>query len=126
MQYLRIGTPGSPVKSRGRSPIRAWDAGVQPPSSGGSVLVQRHRRRPDGPRSARGNRQRLADSIYQGHCQTVASNAYEIERAVADADLVIGGVLVPGARAPMLVPTDLAARMKPGAVLVDISIDQGG
>jgi alanine dehydrogenase len=71
-------------------------------------------------------RLRLADAIYQGHCQTVASNAYEIERAVVDADLIIGGVLVPGARAPMLVSNDLVARMKPGAVLVDISIDQGG
>jgi alanine dehydrogenase len=71
-------------------------------------------------------RLRLADAIYQGHCQTVASNTYEIERAVVDADLVIGGVLVPGARAPMLVSNDLVARMKPGAVLVDISIDQGG
>src|SRR5215469_14777262 len=46
---------------------------------------------------------RSADAIYQGHCQTVASNAYEIERAVLDADLVIGAVLVPGAKAPMLI-----------------------
>ena len=45
-------------------------------------------------------RLRSADAIYQGHCQTVASNAYEIERAVIDADLVIGAVLVPGAKAP--------------------------
>ena len=71
-------------------------------------------------------RLRSADAIYQGHCQTVASNTYEIERAVIDADLVIGAVLVPGAKAPMLVPDDLVARMKPGSVLVDISIDQGG
>jgi alanine dehydrogenase len=71
-------------------------------------------------------RLRLADTSYQGRCQTVASNAYEIERAVADADLVIGAVLVPGAKAPMLVSSDLVARMKPGAVLVDISVDQGG
>ncbi|MBO0822999.1 MAG: alanine dehydrogenase [Actinobacteria bacterium] len=69
---------------------------------------------------------RQADAIYQGHCQTVASNAYEIERACIDADLVIGAVLVPGARAPELVSNDLVARMKSGAVLVDISIDQGG
>jgi alanine dehydrogenase len=69
---------------------------------------------------------RQADSIYQGHCQTVASNAYEIERAVVDADLVIGAVLVPGAKAPTLVPDALVARMRPGSVLVDISIDQGG
>jgi len=71
-------------------------------------------------------RLRQADAIYQGHCQTVASNLYEIERAVVDADLVIGAVLVPGAKAPTLVSNDLVSRMKPGAVLVDISIDQGG
>jgi len=71
-------------------------------------------------------RLRSADAIYQGHLQTVASNAYEIERAVIDADLVIGAVLVPGARAPMLVSNELVSRMKPGSVLVDISIDQGG
>jgi alanine dehydrogenase len=71
-------------------------------------------------------RLRSADAIYQGHLQTVASNAYEIDRAVIDADLVIGAVLVPGAKAPMLVSNDLVRRMKPGSVLVDISIDQGG
>src|SRR5499425_1166810 len=67
-----------------------------------------------------------ADAIYQGHCQTVASNTYEIERAVIDADLVIGAVLVPGAKAPMLISHELVSRMLPGSVLVDISIDQGG
>ena len=71
-------------------------------------------------------RLRQADRIYQGHLQTVASNAYEIERAVLDADLVIGAVLVPGAKAPTLVTNDQVSRMKPGSVLVDISIDQGG
>jgi alanine dehydrogenase len=71
-------------------------------------------------------RLRTADAIYQGHCQTVASNAYEVERAVIDADLVIGAVLVPGAKAPMLVSNALVAKMKLGSVLVDISIDQGG
>ncbi len=71
-------------------------------------------------------RLRSADAIYQGHCQTVASNRYEIERAVIDADLVIGAVLVPGAKAPTLVSNDLVAKMKLGSVLVDISIDQGG
>jgi alanine dehydrogenase len=71
-------------------------------------------------------RLRSADAIYQGHLQTVASNSYEIERAVIDADLVIGAVLVPGAKAPMLVSNELVSRMKPGSVLVDISIDQGG
>jgi alanine dehydrogenase len=71
-------------------------------------------------------RLRQADAIYQGHLQTVASNTYEIERAAIDADLVIGAVLVPGAKAPMLISNDLVSRMKPGSVLVDISIDQGG
>jgi alanine dehydrogenase len=69
---------------------------------------------------------RQADRIYQGHLQTVASNAYEIERAVLDADLVIGAVLVPGAKAPTLISNELVSRMLPGSVLVDISIDQGG
>jgi len=69
---------------------------------------------------------RAADRIYQGHLQTVASNSYEIARAVADADLVIGAVLVPGAKAPRLVTDEMVAAMKPGSVLVDIAIDQGG
>jgi alanine dehydrogenase len=71
-------------------------------------------------------RLRQMDAIYQGHCQTVASNAYEVERAVLDADLVIGAVLIPGAKAPTLISNELVSRMKPGSVLVDISIDQGG
>ncbi len=71
-------------------------------------------------------RLRQADRIYQGHLQTVASNSFEVEQAVADADLVIGAVLVPGAKAPTLVSNELVSRMKPGSVLVDISIDQGG
>jgi alanine dehydrogenase len=69
---------------------------------------------------------READRIYQGHLQTIASNAYEIERAVLDADLVIGAVLVPGAKAPTLISNELVSRMRPGSVLVDIAIDQGG
>jgi alanine dehydrogenase len=69
---------------------------------------------------------RQADRIYQGHLQTIASNMYEVEKAVLDADLVIGAVLVPGAKAPTLVSNDLVKRMKPGSVLVDIAIDQGG
>ena len=71
-------------------------------------------------------RLREVDRIYQGHMQTVTSNTYEVERAVLDADLVIGAVLVPGAKAPILVSDDLVAAMKPGSVLVDISVDQGG
>ncbi len=69
---------------------------------------------------------RHADAIYQGHCQTVTSNAYEIDRAISDADMVIGAVLIPGAKAPTLVSNEQVSRMKPGSVLVDISIDQGG
>ncbi|HEY0471693.1 MAG TPA: alanine dehydrogenase [Kribbella sp.] len=72
------------------------------------------------------NRLREADRIYQGHLQTVASNAFEVERAVLGADLVIGAVLIPGAKAPKLVSNELVKRMKPGSVLVDIAIDQGG
>ena len=71
-------------------------------------------------------RLRQVDAIYQGHMQTIASNSFEIERAVLDADLVIGAVLVPGAKAPTLVSNDLVSRMKRGSVLVDIAIDQGG
>ncbi len=69
---------------------------------------------------------READRIYQGHVQSVASNAYEISKAVVDADLVVGAVLVPGAKAPKLISSELVAQMKPGTVLVDIAIDQGG
>jgi alanine dehydrogenase len=71
-------------------------------------------------------RLRQMDAIYQGHCQTIASNNYEVERAVLDADLVIGAVLVAGAKAPKIISNELVSRMKPGSVLVDISIDQGG
>jgi alanine dehydrogenase len=71
-------------------------------------------------------RLRQLDAIYQGRIQTIASNAYEVERAVLDADLVIGAVLVPGAKAPKVVSNELVKRMKPGSVLVDIAIDQGG
>jgi alanine dehydrogenase len=71
-------------------------------------------------------RLRQVDLVYQGHMQSVTSNVYEVERAVVDADLVIGAVLVPGARAPKLVSDDVVRAMKPGSVLVDIAIDQGG
>jgi alanine dehydrogenase len=72
------------------------------------------------------SRLRAADRIYQGRVQTVASNTLELERAVLSADLVIGAVLVPGAKAPKLVSNELVSRMRPGSVLVDISVDQGG
>ena len=66
------------------------------------------------------------DDIYRGTVDTVFSTAHEIEQELLQADLVIGAVLVPGAKAPTLVPDSLVARMKPGAVLVDVAIDQGG
>ena len=71
-------------------------------------------------------RLRHIDALYGSGMQTITANAFEIERAVCEADLVIGAVLVPGAKAPKLVSNDLVRRMKPGAVLVDIAIDQGG
>ncbi|MEC4761771.1 alanine dehydrogenase [Mycobacterium sherrisii] len=72
------------------------------------------------------NKLRLLDAEFAGRIQTRHSSAYELEGAVKLADLVIGAVLVPGAKAPKLVTNSLVAQMKPGAVLVDISIDQGG
>jgi alanine dehydrogenase len=71
-------------------------------------------------------RLREMDDDYAGRIVTIASNAFEIERAVLAADLVIGAVLVPGAKAPKLVSNALVSRMKPGSVLVDIAVDQGG
>jgi alanine dehydrogenase len=66
------------------------------------------------------------DALYAGRIKTAASNSLEIERACLEADLVIGSVLIPGAKAPKLVSLDLVSRMKPGSVLVDIAVDQGG
>ncbi|HEX6338665.1 MAG TPA: alanine dehydrogenase [Jiangellaceae bacterium] len=71
-------------------------------------------------------RLREVDRVYRGHAQTITSNLFEVEKAVMDADLVIGAVLVPGAKAPKLVSNELVAKMRPGSVLVDIAIDQGG
>ncbi|MCT2588968.1 alanine dehydrogenase [Streptomyces sp. N2-109] len=72
------------------------------------------------------NKQRDADRVFGTTVQTMASNAYSLEQAVLEADLVIGAVLIPGAKAPKLVTNELVSRMKPGSVLVDIAIDQGG
>jgi alanine dehydrogenase len=71
-------------------------------------------------------RLRELDALYAGRVRTIASNAFEIDRAVVRADMVIGSVLVPGAKAPKLVSNELVSRMKPGSVLVDIAVDQGG
>ena len=72
------------------------------------------------------NRLRELDALYAGRLRTLASNTFEIDRAVTEADLVIGSVLIPGAKAPKLVTNALVKKMKPGSVLVDIAIDQGG
>ncbi|MFI9384196.1 alanine dehydrogenase [Kutzneria sp. NPDC052558] len=72
------------------------------------------------------DRLRQIDAQFHGRVRTVTSNRYALEQAVLEADLVIGAVLVAGAKAPKLVSNDLVSRMKPGSVLVDISIDQGG
>ena len=72
------------------------------------------------------DRLRQLDLVYGNRISTVYSNAQSIEEAVLSADLVIGGVLVPGAAAPKLVSRSLISRMKKGAVVVDVAIDQGG
>ena len=66
------------------------------------------------------------DQIFAGNVKTLASSGYEIEKEVMAADLVIGAVLVHGAKAPKLVSNALVKKMKPGSVLVDVAIDQGG
>jgi alanine dehydrogenase len=71
-------------------------------------------------------RLRQLEVQFGGRIQTRASSAYEIAAQLSDADLVIGSVLIPGAAAPKLVTDDMVAAMKPGSVLVDIAIDQGG
>ncbi|GHD74378.1 alanine dehydrogenase [Streptomyces goshikiensis] len=72
------------------------------------------------------NKLREADKVFGTKIKTIVSNAFELEKAVIEADLVIGAVLIPGAKAPKLVTNELVAKMKPGSVLVDIAIDQGG
>jgi alanine dehydrogenase len=72
------------------------------------------------------NRLRELDDIFMGRLHTLYSNAYNVERAVCEADLVIGGVLIPGAAAPKIVTAAMVSKMKKGAVIVDVAIDQGG
>jgi len=72
------------------------------------------------------DRMRYLDEILSGRVSTVMSSALQIESSIADADVVIGAVLVPGARAPKLVTRDMLGVMKKGAVIVDVAIDQGG
>lgn len=72
------------------------------------------------------DRLRYLDDIYQGRIKTVYSTAQAVEEYCVDADLVIGTVLIPGANAPKLITTDILQKMKAGAVIVDVAIDQGG
>ena len=72
------------------------------------------------------NRLRELEDIFGGRLYTLASNSYNIAHASREADLVIGGVLIPGATAPKLLTRDMVANMKKGAVIVDVAIDQGG
>ena len=69
---------------------------------------------------------RYVHDILGGHVTTVMSNRANIEEEMAAADLTVGAVLIPGARAPRLISRALVAAMRPGAALVDLSIDQGG
>src|SRR5664279_2375657 len=69
---------------------------------------------------------RQVDHQFHGAVRTVASNLFNIAHAVRESDLVIGSVLIPGAKAPKLVSNELVSQMKPGSVLVDIAVDQGG
>ena len=71
-------------------------------------------------------RLRELDAQYGGRLNTIFSNTLEIEKAVSDADLVIGAVLIPGAKAPKLITNEMVSNMREGSVLVDIAIDQGG
>jgi alanine dehydrogenase len=72
------------------------------------------------------DRLRQLDLVFGNRINTVYSNAQSVEEAVLDADLVVGGVLIPGAAAPKLVTRSMISRMKKGAVVVDVAIDQGG
>ncbi|MDA8212919.1 MAG: alanine dehydrogenase [Clostridia bacterium] len=72
------------------------------------------------------DRLRYLDDLWGGRITTLMSNSFNIERAVRYADLLIGAVLVPGAKAPHLVTEEMVKQMKPGSVIVDVAIDQGG
>jgi alanine dehydrogenase len=72
------------------------------------------------------DRLRYLDDIFHGRIESLASNRYNVAESVAQADLVIGAILVPGAVAPHLVTEEMVRSMQPGSVIVDVSIDQGG
>lgn len=71
-------------------------------------------------------RLRYLDDIFGSRLKTLMSNSYNIKHAVAEADLLVGAVLIPGAKAPKLVSEEMVKAMKPGSVIVDVAIDQGG
>ncbi len=72
------------------------------------------------------NRLRYLDDVMPKNVHTVVSNEYTIREMIKDSDLIIGGVLVPGAKAPKLITRDMLKTMRPGTVLVDVAVDQGG
>jgi alanine dehydrogenase len=72
------------------------------------------------------DRLRWVDQIHKGRIMTISSNRGAVERAVAEADLVIGAVLIPGGRAPVVVTEEMVAGMKRASVIVDVAVDQGG
>nr|HPM32176.1 alanine dehydrogenase [Chryseolinea sp.] len=72
------------------------------------------------------NRLRYLDDVMPKNVHTIVSNEYTIREMVKDHDLIIGGVLIPGAKAPMLITRDMLKTMRPGTVLVDVAVDQGG
>jgi alanine dehydrogenase len=74
----------------------------------------------------RAPRLRYLDDIFGARIKTLMSNSYNLKQAVSEADLVVGAVLIPGAKAPKLVTEEMVKSMKPGSVIVDVAIDQGG
>jgi alanine dehydrogenase len=72
------------------------------------------------------SRLKYADDVLHGNVMTLFSNPYTIQRAVTNADVLIGAVLIPGAKAPILVTEEVVSEMKPGSVIIDVSVDQGG
>jgi alanine dehydrogenase len=72
------------------------------------------------------NRLRYLDDVMPKNVRTMVSNEYTIRELITDADLIVGGVLIPGAKAPKLITRDMLKLMRPGTVLVDVAVDQGG
>lgn len=72
------------------------------------------------------DRIRQLDNMFQGRVKTLMSNSYNLEESIRNADLLIGSVLIPGARAPKIITKDMIKLMQPGSVVVDVAIDQGG